>query len=223
MSDKKVTQLTEKVTAILGVDLIPVVANVATAPANFKVTVKNFLSGLLIDLPQTTFSALKITANVTANATAAVLAAAEFILQANSSMSFTSQDRVGLIVNNIIQNGNSNVTGRMWGMHVKLDTGNSNCVSANTYGLVVEHTLDANVAAARFVSPRAYLAIKEKGPGNTTLYLMDVGAQGNTVSQNVSTGNSSVVFSLASNTTISHKLKVQVNGTDYWIPLTPAF
>jgi hypothetical protein len=224
MADKKITQLTERITAVLGTDLLAIVGNVAATPTNLKVQVKNFLSNLAIDLPQTTFSALKLTANVVANGVAAVYAGGEINLQANASAGFTVQDRVGLIVANQILNGNSNVTGRMWGLHVKVDTGNSNCVSSNTYGLVIDHTI-ANVASSRLVSPRAFIALKEQAgaAGNTTLYLLEVGAQGNVVSQNVSTGNSSVLFSLAANTTISHKLKVRVNGTDYWLPLTPAF
>lgn len=225
MSDKKISQLTERIGAILGTDLVTLVGNTATSPTNLKVQVKNLLSGFAIDLPQTTVSAFKIAANVTANATAAVLAAGEFVLQANSSAGFTVQDRVGLIIRNEVQNGNSNVTGRLWGAHIKLDSGNSNCVAANTFGLVIEHTLDANVAAARLVSPRAFLAVKEfaGAAGNNTTYLLDIGAQGNVVTSNLSTGNASVLFSKASATTTTHKLRVTINGTDYWLCLTTAF
>jgi|SRR5579872_3422906 len=219
MADKKISGLTEHLTPVFGIDLLPMVGNTTSTPQNFKVQVKNFLSQILIDFPQTTFSALKISANVTANSLAAILAAGELALVANSSVGVTVQDRVGLIVRNEIQNGNSNVTGRLWGAHVKLDPGNSNFVSANTFGLVIDHTLDANVASARIVAPRAYLAIKEKaGTGNTTLYLMDVGAQGNTVSNDLANVNSTVVFTKANTSnSFTHKLKITVNGTDYWI------
>jgi hypothetical protein len=224
MADKKISQLTERITAVLGTDLLPIVGNVAATPTNLKVQVKNFLSNLAVDLPQTSVSTFKLTANVTANAVAAVLAAGEFVLQANSSAGYTVQDRVGLIIRNEIQNGNSNVTGRMWGLHVKLDTGNSNCVSSNTFGLVIEHTLDANVAAARLVSPRAFIAIKENAgaAGNTTLYLMSIGAQGANVSWDTANVNSSVIFSKANVVTITNKLKVHINGADWWIPVTAA-
>jgi hypothetical protein len=219
MADKKITQLTERVTTILGTDLLPLVGNTTTTPANFKVQVKNFLSQIQVDLPQTTTFAFGITANVTANATTANLAAGFFSIIANSSIGVTVQSRTGLIVRNTIQNGNSNVTGRMWGAHITLDPGNSNFVSSNTFGLVIEHTLDANVASARIVAPRAYLAIKEKaGSGNNTLYLLDVGAQGNTVSGDLANVNSSVVFTKANTSNgLTHKLKISVNGADYWV------
>ena len=217
MADKKISQLTERVASVLGVDLLPIVGNTAQTPTNYRVQVKNFLSGLLIDLPQTTFSALKLTANVVANAASATLAAGEFVLQANSSIGVTVRDRVGLIIRNQILNGNSNVSGMMWGAHVQLDTGNSNCVAANTFGLVIDHTI-ANTAWARLVKPRAYLAIKEQAgaSGNTTSYLFDIGAQGNTVSANTA-ADANVVFSRTVDKTANRTLKLTVNGEDIWV------
>lgn len=217
MSDKKVTQLTERVTSVLGVDLMPIVGNTAGTPANLRVQVKNFLSGLAIDLPQTTFSAFKLTANVVANAVSATLVGGEVTLQANSAASFTVRDRVGLIVRNQILNGNSNVTGMMWGAHIALDTGNSNCAAANTFGLVVEHTI-ANTAWSRLVKPRAYFAVKEQAGagGNTTSYLMDIGAQGALVSANTS-ADANVVFSRTADKTANRTLKLHVNGEDIWV------
>jgi hypothetical protein len=163
---------------------------------------------------------------VTANATAAVLAAAEFVLQANSSAGFTVQDRVGLIVRNEIQNGTLKRHGTHVGTPCQARHGKLQRRRSNTYGLVIDHTLDANVAAARLVSPRAFIALKEQAgaAGNTTLYLMEVGAQGNLVSANLSTGNASVLFTKAANATVpTHKLRVNVDGTDYWLCLTSAF
>ena len=217
MADRKISQLTERVGSVIGADLLPIVGNVASAPTNFRVQVKNFLSGLAIDLPQTTFSSLKVTANVTANSTTATLIGADFTVQANSSINVTVQDRVGLRVTNQILNGNSNVTGMMWGLHVKLDTGNSNCVAANTFGFVVEHTI-ANTAWARAVKPRAYIAVKEQAgaSGNATSYLMDIGAQGNTVTANT-TADANVVFSRTADKTANRTLKLNVNGEDIWL------
>lgn len=218
MADEKVSQMLERVTSVLGTDLLPIVGNTSTVPVNYRVQVKNFLNGLAVDLPQTTVSTLQLTANITANAQTATFAAGELILQANSNVAVTVQDRVGLIVRNRILNGNSNVTGMMWGAHIQLDTGNSNCVSSNTFGLMIEHTI-ANTSWARLVSPRAFIGIKENAGtgGNTTTYLMDIGAQGNVVSANLSTGNASVLLTNATATTCTHKLRIRVNGTDYWL------
>lgn len=218
MADEKVSQMLERVTSVLGTDLLPIVGNTSTVPVNYRVQVKNFLNGLAVDLPQTTVSTLQLTANITANAQTATFAAGELILQANSNVAVTVQDRVGLIVRNRILNGNSNVTGMMWGAHIQLDTGNSNCVSSNTFGLMIEHTI-ANTSWARLVSPRAFIGIKENAGtgGNTTTYLMDIGAQGNVVSANLSTGNATVLLTNATATTCTHKLRIRVNGTDYWL------
>lgn len=218
MADRKISQLSERASSVLGTDLLVIVGNTATTPANFRVQVKNFLNNLAIDYPATSIAALKVSANVTANATAATLVGAELDVRANSSINVTVRDRVGLIVKNEILNGNSNVTGQMWCAHLVLDVGNSNIAAANTYGLVIDHTI-ANTAWSRLVSPRAYIAIKENAgtAGNTTSYLMEVGAQGNTVSQNNTTGNSSVVYSRTADMAANRTLKLHVNGEDIWL------
>lgn len=221
MADKKVTALTERVGAILGTDLLMIVGNVASTPSNFRVQMKTFMSGLTVDFPQTTLSAFKMAANVSANATAATLAAGEFALLANASSGFTVRDRVGLIVSNRILGANSNVTGMMWGAHVLLDAGTSNAVAANTFGLVVDHSI-ANTSQARLVSPRAFLAFKDNPgtSGNATSFLFDIGAQGNTVTANLTDGNTSVILSAANNYTevdINRTLKISVNGTTLYL------
>src|ERR1043165_5068790 len=160
MADSKISQMPERVGAVLGTDLLPMVGNVGSTPANLRVQVYTFLSNLAVDFPQTTRSAFKLAANVAANAVAATLCAGEFILQSNAASGFTTRDRVGFIIGNTIAGANSNVTGMMWGAHVKLDPGTSNFVAANAFGMVIEHTI-ANTAQSRLVSPRAYLAIKE--------------------------------------------------------------
>lgn len=218
MADKKTTQLNEQIVDFTGADLVAVVANTAGTPENRKVQIKNFLHWT-VDFPQTTFSLAKLTANVSANATAATLAAGEFILQANGSSSFTGRDRVGLIVRNTIGNGNSNITGQFAGLLVQIDTANSNCVSANTYGLVVDHTLNTNVAAGRLVAPYAFLALKDKPGSNVaaaTTYLFDIGAQGNTVSANA-TADANVMYSRSVDKTANRTIKLRVNGEDIWV------
>lgn len=220
MPDKKVSQQTEHITAILGADLIPMVGNTATTPVNYRVQVKNFLSQITIDFPQTTTSALKLTASVTANALAASLAAAEFNAVANSSIGVTVLNRYGLIVSNKIQNGNSNVTGQIAAAIFTLDTGNSTTVTTNTFGIIISHDLDANVAAARLVAPRAFIAMQEGTNTNTaskTTYLLDVGAGGKLVTQDTANANISVMFSKTADKIATHMLKLRVDGQDVWV------
>jgi hypothetical protein len=218
--DKKISQQTEHITPILGIDLLPMVGNTVTTPVNYKVQVKNFLSQIEIDLPQTTFSALKITASVTANANAASLAAGEFAMIANSSVGAVVRDRYGLLASNKIQNGNSSVVGQMAAAMFTLDTGNSATVAGNTFGVIINHALDANVATARLVAPRAYLAVQEDAGTNAlakTTYLMDIGASGKLVSQDLANTNASVIFSATADAPATHMLKVSVGGMDFWL------
>lgn len=104
MADKKITALSERLVPIDGSDLLLLVANVvpASAAANYKVQVKNFLANTQIQLPTTAVSALRITANVIANSTA-VQSAGEFRLDAgNNSIGGTKS--YGLIINHTIAN-----------------------------------------------------------------------------------------------------------------------
>lgn len=217
MADAKISQLVEHVTAILGVDLLALVANTSTTPVNHKVQVKTFFSNIQVDLPATSASALKMTGYVTSNTTTATLIGGDFGLVSNSSIGVTTRDRIGLRAVNEIQNGNSAITGQFWGGHVRLDSGNSATVASNTYGFVIEHTLNVAVASARITAPRAYLAFKEKaGSGNTTTYLMDIGAQSNTVSAS-ETANANVVYSRTSDTAVNRMIRVCINGEDIWL------
>jgi hypothetical protein len=221
MPDKKITQQVEHISAILGTDLLPIVGNVVVGtPTNYKVQVKNFLSQLTIDLPQTTISALHVTASATANSNTAMQAAGEFNMVANSSMAITAQDKYGLIVTNKLQNGNSNITGQFAILRCVLDSGNSNTAPANTYGMTIEHVLDANVAAARLVQPRAYLAILENAGTNAaamTRYFADIGALGQVVSSDLANNNTTVVFSISSDRPTTHMVKCTINGQDVWL------
>lgn len=181
MADKKITGLGERLVPIIGDDLLLLVANVvpASAAANYKVQVKNFLSNTQIALPTTESSAFRFTANVVANSVA-VQAAVE----------------------------------------ARLDAGNNAVGSTNAYGVIINHTI-ANTSYARCTSPVAFLGIKETVGANatfTTAYLMDVGLQGTAnVSANASANVDTILSPTANAAAATHTLKIQVNGTDYWL------
>lgn len=220
MPDKKVTQQTEHITPVLGVDLLPMVANVATTPTNYKVQVKNFLSQLEIDLPQTTFSSLKVTAKVVANSNTVIQTAGEFNMLANSAAQVNALDRYGMVVTNKIQNSNTTIFGRIAAAMFTLDTANSNTVASNTYGVVVAHLTDSGFAAARLKQPQAYIGISEDPGSNAaarTKYLMELGVGGLNVSQDAANNNVSVVFSKTSDRTSTHTIRCRINGQDVWL------
>jgi hypothetical protein len=215
MPDQKITQCLEHVTAVLGADLLPLVGNTGTTPTNYRVQVKNFLSQITIDLPQTAYSALHITAEAVANANAVVQSAAQFDMVANSINSWGALDRYGLIVNNLIQNGNSNVVGQMASAMFTLDTGNAATVTTNTFGVLIRHYSNT---APRSVAPRAFIGVQEDAnTGAATTYLLDVGAGGKLVSQNTASANATPIFTKVGSASATHVLKCRVNGVDLWV------
>ena len=217
MPDQKISSQPEHTTDVLGVDLIALVANVATSATNYRVQVKNFLSRIAIDLPQTDYSGLKVTTSVTANANTHVQSAGEFVMMANSALVVpnNSKDRYGLIAKNVIQNGNSTILGQMAAGMFTLDTGNSVTVTSNTFGVIVRHFANT---IARYSSPQAFFGIfEDANTGSQTLYLMDIGAGGKEVSGDVANVDPSVIFTEFANATPTHALKVRVNGEDLWV------
>lgn len=216
MADQKISSQPEHTTNILGADLIALVANTATTPTNYRVQVKNFLSRVTIDLPQTDFSAVKITASVTANANTHIQAAGEFVMMANSALTTAAEgkDRYGVIGRNIIQNSNSNVLGQFAAGMFELDTGNASTVSGNTFGLVVRHFANTR---PRLIAPAAFFGIfEDANTGLDTLYLMDIGAGGKHVSGVEANADNGVVFTELGSATATHALKCRVNGVDLW-------
>jgi hypothetical protein len=104
MADKKITTLSERLVPIIGEDLLLLVANVvpASATANYKIQVRNFMANSQITLPATAGSAYRFTANVVANSTA-VQAAAEFKLDAGNNV-IGSTNAYGALINHSIAN-----------------------------------------------------------------------------------------------------------------------
>lgn len=185
MADKKITGLSERLVPIIGDDLLLLVANVtpASAAANYKVQVKNFLSNTQVEFASTGSAAYRFTANVVANS-------------------------------NVVQAATE----------VRLDAGNNSIASTNAYGVIINHTI-ANTSYARTAAPIAYLGIKENAGANAsfkTSYLFDIGLQGTAnVSGNGSAANVDAVLAATTNAAAAtHTLKIQVNGTDYWLLLS---
>jgi hypothetical protein len=217
MPDQKISSQPEHTTPVLGTDVMPLVANTDTTPTNYRVQVKNFLSQIQINLPQTDFSAMKVTASVTANANTHIQAAGEFVMMANSALSAVAEtkDRYGIIGRNIIQNGNSNVLGQCAAGMFELDTGNAATVSGNTYGVVVRHFANTR---PRFTAPQAFFGVfEDANTGPDTLYLMDLGAGGKHVSGVAGNADSAVIFSDIGSAVAAHTLKIRVNGIDLWL------
>lgn len=216
--DLKVTQLTPRVYPVDGTDLLMIVGNTSATPTNYRVQVHDFLSGLVTTFPTSTRSSLKIVANVSGNSPNAVLACAEFIAQVNSSISATQNSRIGVIGRSIVANTSSNTTGEIAGGKFVLDVANSAISAGNSFGIIIEHTINASVTSARTVAPQAYIGIREDaGLGAKTPYLFALGINGNTVSANVSNVDANCLLSKANTTTTTVKVATLINGTVVWL------
>ena len=147
MADKKITALSERLVPIIGEDLLTLVANVvpASAAANYKVQVKNFLANCQISLPTTAVAGFRITANVVANSTA-VQSAAEFRLDAGNNAIGATQ-LYGAIVNHTIANSAyARCVAPIAFLGVREDVG-ANAAFATTYLLDAGLAGTANVSA----------------------------------------------------------------------------
>ena len=147
MSDKKITALSERLVPIIGEDLLVLVANVvpASAAANYKVQVKNFLSNTQIQFPASESSAYRFTANVVVNSTA-VLSAGEFRLDAGNN-AIGGTKTYGLILNHTIANASyARCQSPIAFLGLK-ETVGANASFATTYLLDVGLAGTANVSA----------------------------------------------------------------------------
>lgn len=104
----------------------------------------------------------------------------------------------------------------------QLNAGNTSIGGANTYGLVITHSV-ANLSSNAVSSPVAFLAFRDRPAANVkTAYLFDAGAGANgsvdtKVTANTSASNSSVILTLGTTVASTHRIKCRINGADYWL------
>lgn len=188
MADKKITELSA-LTAISQEDLFVVVDD----PTGTPIT-KNITAGALfanVGYTQSTNTSSLVPFKVTATAATANI----------SSELVGSKFSLVLANNSITQLGNG--------------VGNN-----GPYGISIEHSNTASRSAN--AAPMAFINFAESFSGNTshsTKYLLDIGTNGNAnVTANLSANlDVTAVFGTANNLTATHKLRIRVNGTDYWV------
>jgi len=224
MANKKITELTALSAASLSKDdVIPIVSTSGT-PITKKISVGTLLStqasagapvysnivySTTTSVPSVSLVKATLTSNVNAGATA--VTAGEFNVAAGNASANTTY-LYGLRVSTAMVAG-ANVFTEHAVAKLTLDVGNVASLITNTYGLVISHANTGTRAAA----PRAFLCLTESVQTNSlsTQYLFEL-------SQNGAGNVSSAVFADAVSTTIAKKLKVRINGTDYFIALTTA-
>ena len=226
MADKKITELTS-LTTVAAEDLFVVVDDPAGTPITKRVAASDLFGNGISYVTNSTYkeaTVLKsvLTANVSANTTTAnTLIAADFVVNALSTSTQTER-QYALRATSTLSANVANVTIEHATAKFILDVGNSATLIANTYVGVFRV---ANTGA-RTGNVQAFLGFGDAASSSTTgqtLYLFDIGMNGSAnVSANVTTGaaSSTTLFSNSAALAATHKLRVRINGANYWLMLT---
>lgn len=230
MADKKITELSEKSSVGSG-DLFVIVDNPSGTPITKKVVSRNvfgFTGGLsfVTNASAQTGTVLRstLTANVSANvAGAEPLIAADFLVNATSGSS-ESLRQYALRATSALSNTTAQTTTEHAVAKFVLDVTNAASVISNTSVLHLEISTSA---ATRVSNVHTFVTFSDKAANSTsaqTLYLFDLGANGAGNVSFSSVNSNSLVMVTASNAAAgtanaapTHKIKVKINGTNYWL------
>ncbi len=217
MANKRITDLTE-LALIAQEDLLLVVDNPAGTPINKKITVANLLGNVSYITSTTTPTGITHRAIITSNAvqlSAGTIAAAEFIANATATATNTTH-QYAVTATSRLGDAAANVKTEHATMKLTTDVGVAT-PSTNTYGLIVQF---ANTGGSRVANTRAFILMNEtsSASANTTKYLIEA----TNISANLTTGSGNTGFMLINSTSTgaTHKLKVNLNGTDFWVVLS---
>lgn len=188
MADKKVSTLTEA-TLLYGADLVMIVGNVASTPANYKVTVKNFLSKVNADLTTNTeMASLKVVSNLIGNASV-IQSAGEVQLNSGNS-GIASANTYGLVITHAV-------------------VGSNVATASPAAFLGLRDRPTANVKTTYLFEA----GIGSNGSVNTfvTANLSQANASVFVCKANTSTA------AVANSIPATHQIRCKINGADYWI------
>lgn len=228
MADKKITELGQLPT-LSADDLFVVVDDPGGTPITKSTTAGNvfsFIKNTLIsnaislttsgaDAGNTAFKVL-LSSGGTTNAAITTLTGAEVIVSANAGSTNTAT-QFGLSVSSKLLGATANVKTTHAVGNFILDVSNAASLIANTYGLRIQV---AN-SDTRVANVQSFLRLEDLAANSTTaqtLYLFDA----NGVSANLSSGTGNALTLLANSAAgaATHRLRVRINNTDYWILLT---
>lgn len=229
MADKKITELTI-LSDIAQNDRLVIVDDPDGTPITKQITVSKFFGNVNFITDSTTRGLSLIKSQITANAnadsaTANTVVAGDFIVTSTAASSNTEY-QYGLRVTSGLSTNTAKITKQHAAAKFILDVSSNAAanVIANTYSVVFQ----VSNTAGRNANVQAFIGIGDTAANSTTaqtLYLMDVGLNGTAnVSANVSVNSNSLVMLTTSqfsgsqaNSTPTHKIKVRINGADYWL------
>lgn len=218
MADKRITELTELL-SLSQDDLFVVVDNPAGTAITKRITAANVFRTISFATSALLTTGIALRSNLVANAVAttnAITSAAEFVTTASAQSTNTAY-QYAVLATNKLDAPTANVTRELATAKFVLDVSNAGALITNSFGVIIR-TANTGTRAAR---PNAFIALAEDTASTTlsTQYLLNVGQGGiSNVSANL-TAASGNVSNMFSNTTASatHKLKIQVNGSDYYL------
>jgi hypothetical protein len=226
MADKKITELTQ-LTTLSSDDLFVVVDDPTGTPITKKIAASDIFGNGISYVTTSTYPAAVVlrsvlTANVNANtATANTLVAAEFITNATAT-SANSEYQYAVRAYSKLSAAAAKVGKEHAVAKFVLDVSNATSVIGNTYVSV----LSIANTGARVSNVQAFIGFGDTlaaGANSTcsTLYLFDIGLDGvANVSQSTAGANVTTLLSNTSNggtVAATHKVRVKINGTDYWL------
>lgn len=224
MADKKITQLTE-LTQIGQDDLFVVVSAPASTPITKSIKANKLFGSINYTTSSgtPTKSLVNSVLTVAVNATGTVTAG-QFVTDAQSGSSNT-QYQYGVVVTSALSSAAANVAVQHAAGKFVLDVSNSTCLLTNTYvGLF--HVANTGTRTANV---EAFIGIGDAAANSTTAqtkYLFDIGLNATAnVSRGANGANTTTLLSNTSNggtVAATHKLRVRVNGQDYFILLANA-
>lgn len=224
MADKKITELTP-LTSLTPDDLFVVVDDPSGTPITKKIAAANIFGNGISYITNNTYKGAAVlrsvlTANVSANTTADTVVSGDFVVNATPT-SVDTYYQYAVRATSALSGTTANVTKEHATAKFILDASNAGSLISNTYvglfSVANTGTRTANVGA--------FVGFGDAASNSTsaqTLYLFDIGLGGAAnVSANVSGGAacSAVLFSNSA-ASVSHKLKVRINGGDYWLLLS---
>lgn len=199
MADKKITELTALTSVDVDQnDLLVIVDSPSSTPITKKITVGNLLGGVKYTANTNTSSnvtALKVTAKADTANVNALFTAAQFSLELSNASNILADGAVG-------NNG--------------------------PYGISIEHSNTvARSAGSRpvaFINFRETANVASANAELSTKYLFDIGMNGfGNVSFSSANSNTLVMVTSSNaaagsaNAAPTHKIKVRINGTEYWL------
>lgn len=221
MADKKLTELTQ-LTMLSPEDVFLVVDDPTGTPISKKITAGDiFGNGISYVTSASNPAAVVLrsvlTANVNANtASANTLIAGEFITNATAA-SANSEYQYAVRAISKLHGATTKVTKEHATAKFVLDVSNSTSVLSNSYVTV----LTVANTGTRVANVQAFVGFGDGASNSTsaqTLYLFDIGLNGAAnVSSNGTTTNATTLFSNSSASAATHKLRIRVNGEDYWL------